>query len=392
MASTDLEIIQPEEPDVKSLRSTTPAALLGLTTGEITDWIVSLGFPAFRGKQIAQWIYRKSARAFEEMTDLPKPFRESLSELTSVGRGEVIVNRDASDGTVKSLLRFKDGETVETVYLPWKSWDSVCISTQAGCPAACSFCATGAMGFRRNLSAGEILDQVLVAGDLTEQRRGDRDRLTNVVLMGMGEPLLNYAHSLKAVQLMNREIGIGMRGITLSTVGIVPAIRRLAQERLQLTLSVSLHAPNQALREEIIPVAKTWGIDELMDACREYAELTGRRVTYEYVLLAGVNDQPEHARQLVELLLGQMAHVNLIPFNAGPTLSPFQTPSGNAMRRFADALREGGVPVTLRTPRGRDIEAACGQLRQMLEKSDKGLIQISAKPGRTGLPLEGRSE
>ncbi|MBW3625519.1 MAG: 23S rRNA (adenine(2503)-C(2))-methyltransferase RlmN [Armatimonadetes bacterium] len=366
----------------KNAPSASPPALLGMSTEEITDWNVSLGHPAFRGKQIAPWIYRKSARSFDAMTDLPKSLREDLAERTTVGRGEVIVNRDASDGTVKSLIQFRDGETVESVYLPWKSWDSVCVSTQAGCPAACAFCATGAMGFRRNLTAGEILDQVLVAGDRTAERReGDRDRLTNVVLMGMGEPLLNYAPTLKAVRLMNTEIGIGMRGITLSTVGIVPAIRRLAQERLQLTLSVSLHAPNQALRERIIPVAKTWDIDQLMDACREYASLTGRRVTYEYVMLAGVNDQPEHARELAALLEDQMAHVNLIPFNAGPTLSEFQTPSGNAMRRFEAVLKEAGVPVTLRTPRGRDIEAACGQLRQMLEKSNKGLVQISTRPG-----------
>ena len=359
-----------------------PHALLGLNTAEITDWITTLGFPAFRGRQIAAWIYRKSARSFEEMTDLPKSFRDRLSEVTTVGRGEVAINRNAEDGTIKSLVRFRDGETVESVYLPWRNWDSVCVSSQAGCPAACAFCATGAMGFRRNLTAGEIVDQVLTAGDRTAERHGgDRDRLTHVVLMGMGEPLLNYNHVLKAVRLMNDEIGIGMRGITLSTVGIVPAIRRLAGERLQLTLSVSLHAPNQALREEIVPVAKTWPIEELMDACTSYAQTTGRRVTYEYVLLAGVNDQPHHARQLAELLQGQGAHVNLIPFNPGPTLSEYQTPSGNAMRRFVDLLHGAGLAATLRTPRGRDIEAACGQLRRMLDKSDKGLIRIAVPSG-----------
>lgn len=354
---------------------------------EITDWLVSLGEPAFRGKQIAQWIYRKSARSFEEMTDLPKALREKLASLTSVGRSPAPVARRAADGTIKSLIQFADGETVETVYLPWRNWDSACISTQAGCPAACAFCTTGAMGFRRNLTAAEIVDQTLYDVDQSALRHaGDRSRLTHVVVMGMGEPLLNYNATLKAVRLMNREIGIGMRGITVSTVGIVPAIRRLAQERLQLTLSVSLHAPNQALREEIVPVAKTWPIDALMDACRDYAKTTGRRVTYEYVLLAGVNDQPPHARQLVELLKGDLAHVNLIPFNPGPTLSEFQTPSHNAMRRFEAILSEGGVPVTLRTPRGRDIEAACGQLHQMRAKSDKGLIQIATSSPRTRQP------
>jgi 23S rRNA (adenine2503-C2)-methyltransferase len=196
--------------------------------------------------------------------------------------------------------------------------------------------------------------------------------------MGMGEPLVNYNPVLKAVRLMNREIGIGMRGITLSTVGIVPGIRRLAQERLQLTLSVSLHAPNQALRERIVPVAKTWPLPELMSACRDYASITGRRVTYEYVLLAGVNDSPECARQLAGLLRDDLSHVNLIPFNPGPTISPFQTPSNNAMHRFEAILSDAGIPVTLRTPRGREIAAACGQLKETLEKSGKGLLGAGA--------------
>jgi 23S rRNA (adenine2503-C2)-methyltransferase len=371
------ETLLPDAPVPLHREGESRSPLLGLNTEEIAQRLVELGEPAFRGQQVAEWIYRRGVGTFDAMTNLPKSLREKLDSRFTVGRGEVVIRQEASDNTIKGLLRLKDGETVETVYLPWRKWDSVCVSTQAGCPAACAFCATGAMGFRRNLTAGEIVDQALVAADRSADRHGDRNRLTHVVLMGMGEPLLNYANSLKAVRLMNREMEIGMRGITLSTVGIVPAIRRLAAEKLQLTLSVSLHAPNQALREEIVPVAKTWDLGTLMDACREYARVTSRRVTYEYVLLAGVNDLPAHADELAALLRNDLAHVNLIPFNPGPTLSEYQTPSERSMRRFAETLEAAGVHATLRTPRGRDIEAACGQLRRMIEKSNKGLVQIA---------------
>ena len=355
-----------------------PITLLGRDATEIADWVDSLGEPAYRGRQIAEWIYRKGARSFDEMTNLPKVLRETLAARSVVGRNDVAAVRTADDGTIKSLIRLRDGETIETVYLPWRDWDSGCVSTQAGCPAACSFCSTGAMGFRRNLTAGEIVDQVLYDVDLSAERhRGARDRLTHVVIMGMGEPLVNYNPTLKAIRLANREVGVGIRGITVSTVGIVPGIRRLANERLQSTLSVSLHAPNQELRARLVPVARTWPLDVLMDACRDYARVTGRRVTYEYVLLAGVNDSIEQAEELARLLKGQLSHVNLIPFNPGPTISAYRTPSNNAMRRFEAIVKDAGIPVTLRTPRGRDIDAACGQLRETVERSDKGLIRVT---------------
>jgi 23S rRNA (adenine2503-C2)-methyltransferase len=378
LISPESLLISAKKDEAPSASASSPTLLLGKTEAEITEWALALGEPSFRGRQISQWIYRRSARSFEEMTDLPRSLREKLAAKARIGRSEAGVIREASDGTVKSLLKLSDGETIETVYLPWRDWDSGCVSTQAGCPAACAFCATGAMGFRRNLTAGEIVDQVLYDADQSALRHnGARDRLTHIVIMGMGEPLVNYNPVLKAVRLMNREIGIGMRGITLSTVGIVPAIRRLAKERLQLTLSVSLHAPNQELRERIVPVAKTWPLDVLMGACREYARDTGRRVTYEYVMLAGINDSFDHARQLSRLLKNDLSHVNLIPFNPGPTLSPFKTPSNNALHRFESVLRQAGIPVTLRTPRGKEIEAACGQLRQTVEKSGKGLIRLT---------------
>ncbi len=356
--------------------------LLGLNTQELTEIAVCWGEPAYRGQQLAHWIYRRRARSFEEMTDLPKSFRQRLQAEASLGRGTIEARRISHDGTIKVLLRFPDGETVETVIMPHPSWDSVCISTQAGCPAGCVFCATGAVGFRRNLTAGEIVDQVLV-GQETAQLLHPRNpkptfRQIRVVYMGMGEPLINYNPVLKSLYLLNKEVGIGFRHITLSTVGIVPGIRRLAQEKLQLTLAVSLHAPNQELREQLIPVAKIWPLEELMGACRYYIAQTGRRITYEYLLLKGVNDRPEHALELAQLLKGQICHINLIPFNPAPTLKTFQPSREEDILRFEKILKAQGLAVTLRTPRGRDIEAACGQLYHLRSKSDKGFIKILA--------------
>lgn len=354
--------------------------LLGLNTQELTEIAVQWGEPAYRGQQLAHWIYRKRARSFEEMTNLPKLFRQRLQAETSLGRGEIEAQRVSQDGTVKILLRFSDGETVETVMMPHSSWDSVCISTQAGCPAGCVFCATGAVGFRRNLTAGEMVDQVLVGQEATSfiHLRNSKlaSRQIRVVYMGMGEPLINYNPVLKSLYLLNKEVGIGFRHITLSTVGIVPGIRRLAQEKLQITLAVSLHAPNQELREQLIPVAKIWPLEELMEACQYYIVQTGRRITYEYLLLRGVNDQPEHARELAQLLKGQICHINLIPFNPAPTLKTFQPSREEDTLRFIKILKAQGLAVTLRSPRGRDIEAACGQLYHLRAKSDKGFVKI----------------
>jgi 23S rRNA (adenine2503-C2)-methyltransferase len=334
-----------------------------MDTGELSLLARELGQPGFRGKQMARWVYQHGATSVEEMTDLPLAFRQQLAAEAQVGKPERRLTQRAADGTTKALVAMADGETVETVYLPYPDRQSACVSTQVGCPAACAFCATGTLGLRRNLTAGEIAGQVLVAQDMAAEQAAER-RVNHVVLMGMGEPLLNYAASLKAVRLINEEIGVGMRSITLSTVGIIPAIRRLAEERLQLTLSVSLHAPNQPLRRKLVPIAANYPLDELLAACVSYAEATGRRITYEYVLLEGVNDGRRDAQELGRLLKGQLCHVNLIPFNPGPTLSPFATPKPNQASTFRGELEAQGVPATVRQIRGQEIAAACGQLKE----------------------------
>jgi 23S rRNA (adenine2503-C2)-methyltransferase len=270
-----------------SASSKTMPCLLGMSTEEIVRLLEEMGQKPYRGRQISAWIYKHRARSFGEMTDLPLSLREQLSAAFSIGRGEVLLERKSCDGTVKLLLGLRDGESVECVYLPYEGRDSVCVSTQVGCPVACAFCATGLMGFRRNLTAGEIVEQVLVAQDIAVREQGENARISNVVFMGMGEPLLNLEATVKAMKLINSELGISMRSLTVSTVGIIPAIRRLAEYRLPFTLAVSLHAPEQKLREQIVPLARRYPLDELLQACHEYAEITGRRVTYEYVMLAG---------------------------------------------------------------------------------------------------------
>ncbi|MGQ9698990.1 MAG: 23S rRNA (adenine(2503)-C(2))-methyltransferase RlmN [Armatimonadota bacterium] len=342
-------------------------SLLGMDTAEITQFLTAMGQKPYRGRQAAAWIYKHRAHSFTEMTDLPLGLREKLAQTACVGRGAVVSERRSEDGTVKLLVQWSDGNAVETVYLPYAGRDSVCVSTQVGCAAACVFCATGLMGFRGNLTPGEIVDQVLHAQDLAVREQGEGARISNIVFMGMGEPLLNLSAVVKAVRLINQELGISMRNLTVSTVGITPAIRRLAQHRFQFTLAVSLHAPTQELRERIVPLAKRYPLDNLLRACHEYAEITSRRVTFEYVLIDGVNDAVEHARCLAGLIRGELAHVNLIPLNPCPDLPEFRPPPRERVLRFQQEVERGGVRTTLRIPRGQDIEAACGQLRRTLD-------------------------
>lgn len=334
-----------------------PVTLTGLTRAELQALAGRLGQPAYRGRQLAQWLYARGARSFAEMTDLPAALRARLDDEAVVGRSEILLRQQSRDGTVKLLLRYPDGKEIETVVLPYSDRTSVCISSQVGCPVGCVFCATATMGFARNLTAGEMVDQVLTA---REQAPGGR--LTHVVVMGMGEPLLNYDHLVKALRLMHEEVGLSYRHLTVSTSGHVPGIRRLAEEGLPVTLALSLHAPNDPLRASLIPMSKKWGVGAVMDAVRDYTEQTGRRVTLEYLLLARVNDEEEHARELGRLVQGMISHVNLIPWNPAETLSRFDAPSHNRIRRFRDVLEGFGVTVTQRVERGQDIAAACGQL------------------------------
>lgn len=368
-----------------------PTSLLGLNTDELCALVQEQGEPAYRGGQLAQWIYRYGVHSFDQMTNLPKTLRAHLQEKYQIGRSQVAAMRRSRDETVKLLLAMSDGQRVETVGLPYAGHFSCCISTQVGCPVGCAFCATGMSGYTRNLNAGEIVDQVLTVQEVVQQQppfnpplpRGDTEgsnptrRISHVVFMGMGEPLFSYAATVKAVRLLNAELGIGMRHLTVSTVGFVPGIRRLAQERLQITLAVSLHAPNDELRRQLIPTMTRWNIAEILDACRDYVQRTGRRVTFEYCLLDRVNDGVAEARELVRVLHGLNCHVNLIPYNPVAGLG-FKAPTPMRVRGFREILEDGGIGVTQRVQRGADIDAACGQLRR-----------ADMAPARATLPVLG---
>ena len=317
------------------------------------------GHERFRARQIFQWIYRRGVTDIAAMTDLSRELRASLAETFTV-ETPTILHRDTSvDGTEKFLLRLSDGRTIESVFIPDTPAMTFCISTQVGCAMACAFCLTGKMGLIRNLSAGEIVGQVRVlAGALSML-----DKKFNIVLMGMGEPLHNYDETMKALRILNDEYGFDMspRRMTLSTVGILPALERLANEPIMPNVAISLHAPTDIQRGELVPLNRKYGVADVIEACRRFPLKRRSRITFEYVLLAGVNDRPEDARGLARLVAGIKSKVNLIPLNPAPGI-PFDRPSDEAINRFAEILAERGVLVSVRKSRGRDIRAACGQL------------------------------
>jgi 23S rRNA (adenine2503-C2)-methyltransferase len=339
--------------------------LLGLSTPQIEQVLVESGEPKFRGRQISEWIYRRGADSFDAMTNLSRPLREKLAREHPLGFPEISQKFQSADGSCKYLLRMGDGETIEAVRLPYPDRVSVCVSSQAGCAMGCTFCATGLGGFRRNLSTSEIIAQVLLA------MRDDRERSvpTHIVFMGMGEPLLNWRNVRETIGLMHDECGIPMRNITLSTVGILDGIAKLAQENWQLTLAISLHAPNDELRHRLIPTSRKTHVREIVTAAQDYVRQTGRRVSFEYVVLGGVNDQPEHARQLAALCKGWPCHVNLIPWNSVPDATleeeAFTSPNPNDLRGFRQVLEDANISVTQRRQRGADVAGACGQLRAL---------------------------
>ena len=329
--------------------------LLGKSATELTQWVQEQGQPAYRGKQLYQWLYQKGARSLEEITVFPKQFRAELADYP-IGRSQIHFKSVAPDRTRKYLLRLADDYIIEAVGIPTAKRLTVCVSSQVGCAMACDFCATGKGGFSRNLKAYEIADQVLtVQEDFGE-------RVSNVVFMGMGEPLANLDPVVKSIQILNQDVGIGQRSLTVSTVGIPKRIRELAQHKLQITFAVSLHGSNQLLREELIPSAGNYPLQSLLDECREYVEITGRRVTFEYILLAGVNDAPQQARELAKHLKGFQTHVNLIPYNP-ISEADYQRPSKQRIEQFTQVLEEANIAVSVRYSRGLEANAACGQLR-----------------------------
>jgi 23S rRNA (adenine2503-C2)-methyltransferase len=329
--------------------------LLGASLDELTVWVQQQKQPAYRGKQLHDWIYNKGVRHLNDISAFSKQWRAEVAEIP-IGRSTLHYRSVAPDGTVKYLLRLADGEIIEAVGIPSSNRLTVCVSTQIGCPMACDFCATGKGGYKRNLARHEIIDQVLTVQEDFQQR------VSHVVFMGMGEPLLNVDNVLGAIKSINKDVGIGQRSLTLSTVGIRDRIRQLAEHQLQVTLAVSLHASNQALREQLIPSAHSYKIEELLTECREYVEITGRRVSFEYVLLAGLNDLPEHALELAKRLRGFQSHVNLIPYNPISEVD-YKRPNSDRISAFLNILKQQNIAVSVRYSRGLEADAACGQLR-----------------------------
>jgi len=336
--------------------------LVGMTLEEMTAFVQELGEPRFRAKQLFQWVYQKGVRSFDEMTNLPAALRAKLAEQALLRLVEREVEQYAAPTeTTKFLFRLIDGHKVESVLMQHEWGNSVCVTTQVGCRMGCTFCASTVGGLVRNLSAGEIVDQIVAM----KQELPAGERISHVVVMGSGEPLENYDNVLKAIRLMHEPDGLGIsyRHITLSTAGIVPGMRRLAEEGLPITLALSLHAPNDELRRRLMPVARIWPLAQVLEAAREYGEKTGRRVTYEYILIEGVNDEPEHAAELARLLRGSLAHVNLIPMNPVAERPQYRRPGADRVNRFKEILESGGIATTVRREMGGDIDAACGQLR-----------------------------
>jgi 23S rRNA (adenine2503-C2)-methyltransferase len=333
--------------------------LFGLSREQLVAALTSLGEPAYRGAQVYRWLYRKRVRAIAEMTDLPKPVRDKIHDAYVLRWPDVAERSQSFDGTVKYLFRLQDGATIESVYIPETSRRTICISTQAGCPLKCAFCLTGIAGYRRNLKVDEILGQVAtVMAEAPPREQG-----WNVVVMGMGEPLLNYDATVAALRvLMDPDaFAVVPKRLTLSTVGILPALEKLMREPVRPNLAISLHAPNATLRRELMPVEAKYPLPDVIEAAQRYPIPRGGAVTYEYVMLRGVNDQPQHARDLVRLLKGRRGKVNLIPLNPAREI-PFGAPTPSSVDAFCRILSDARIMVSVRRPRGQDILAACGQL------------------------------
>lgn len=336
---------------------------------EIKDYLISQNEPSYRAEQIFKWLH-SGVKSFDEMTNIPKSLRDRLQNDCYIANVE-IVRRLVSkiDGTVKYLYRLHDGEYVESVLMKYEHGFSVCISTQVGCRMGCKFCASGLNGLKRSLTASEMLSQVMTAG------LDNNIRVSNIVMMGMGEPLDNYENSVRFLRLVSDEKGmnIGLRHISLSTSGVVSGIYKLMEEKLPITLSISLHAPNDVSRSRIMPVNKKWCINELVSACKEYIKKTGRRISFEYAVIDGVNDSEKDAEELGALLKGMLCHLNLIPANPVAE-NNFRSPNRTRVRKFAELMNSKGINTTVRRTLGADINASCGQLRRQEEIESKAVL------------------
>ena len=341
--------------------------LLNKTLKEMQELASAMGQPAYRARQVMEWLYQKRASSFNELTNVPKAWRTQLEETCALDPFRSFSAQMSADETRKYLFELHDGRYVESVCIPMKEHFTLCISTQVGCPLACAFCLTGKQGLIRNLEAGEILGQILAA----QRDTPPTSRISNIVLMGMGEPLLNYANVTKAIRLMLAEEGLNFsnRKITLSTAGIVPGMQKLGQENFTINLAVSLNAPTDELRSELMPMNQTYPLEELLAACRHYPLAERRRITFEYILIHQINDSPTQARQLANILQGIRCKINLIPLNPHPQ-SIYQPPTEQAMLTFQEILAHHGYSAFIRASKGADISAACGQLSGQYQRTE----------------------
>ena len=343
--------------------------LYGLEMEKLKKLMVEEGQKPFRAVQLYTWIYEKKATSFDEMSDISLKFREVLKEKYCLELPKIFTKQVSSDGTIKLLLELNDGKKVECVLMHYNYGCAVCVSSQVGCNMACSFCSSGILGKQRNLAPEEMVGQILTINQLLEEE-GNGQHVTHIVVMGTGEPFDNYDNVMDFVRIVNNQKGlaIGARHITVSTCGLVEGIKKYAREGLQTNLAISLHAPNNELRNQLMKVNKAYPLEVLMEAVKEYEAIANRRVTYEYLLIQDVNDNKENAEELIKLIKGTMGYVNLIPYNE-TNKNDYKRPSGNRIHAFLDWLIKGGVNATIRKEFGSDIDAACGQLKAKVEES-----------------------
>jgi 23S rRNA (adenine2503-C2)-methyltransferase len=352
----------------QSAEGTKKPSIYSLQLPELQQWLTKIGEKPFRASQIFDWLYKKRVKTFDEMSNLPKELRAKLNEHFVITTLKTIIKQTSSDGTMKFLFELHDGYSIETVLMRHNYGNSVCVTTQVGCRIGCTFCASTLGGLKRNLEAGEIVAQVVKVQHALDEVN---ERVSHVVIMGIGEPFDNYDEMIKFLKIINHDKGlnIGARHITVSTSGIIPKIYQFADENLQINFAISLHAPNSELRSKLMPINRAFKLPDLMEAIKYYINKTGRRVSFEYGLFGGVNDQVEHAEELAKLIKGLKCHVNLIPVNYVPERNYVRTPR-NQIFKFEKTLKKHGINVTIRREQGHDIDAACGQLRAKERKEE----------------------